>query len=684
MKTIYSFVFTLIMCGVHTAFAQRYMDEIFTDVNVTTGVTYGVNATILYYGVLGEAIPEELKMDIYQPAGDWETNRPLILYFHTGNFLPHPQNGSPGGLRTDSSVVELCKRFARMGYVVASCDYRLGWNPIAETQPERVYTLINAAYRGVQDCRTAVRYFRMTHQEMNNPYGIDPNRIAVWGQGTGGYIAFAAATINNYITDIATLPKFVWDPSGEGTPQPMVIEFVNGNPDGTTWGINPGDDLISTADDDTLNYVNWPDYSSTFNTMVNMGGAMGDLSWLEDNMMPMISIHVPTDPFAPYGEGTVIVPVLNLPVVDVSGSYSVQQAANAFGNNAIFQSVQGDRLSDRANAVNNGYYGLFPLVRPAGQEADSAPWEWWASSNPNNANGLQTNPNMSPEKGRAFCDSIQWYVTPRLACALQLPGNPCDQGRLNDPCQLALSIDAAFTDQLNTAVQIGPFSNYYATVGNDPQTGWDCWLEPDGDGETPSLDNSVWFWFEGDGSTYTVKSDNCNNTLTKSYIEFGDTQFALYSGSSCTNLVPVLCNDDSEFVVQDNYFSEMTIATEPGVTYWLLVDGFNYGLMNKGQYDPAIGEWCFQVTNTFVSVEENLSRGFIMYPNPASDRLNVQAKEMIRAAVVYNTSGAEVKRIGGMNSASFTLDTNELSSGLYMLSLQFDSGISTSTFVVER
>jgi carboxylesterase type B len=103
---------------------------------------------------------ENLLMDVYQPAGDSEADRPVILYFHTGNFLPQYVNGSAVGTRTDSSAVEICSRFARMGYVVASVDYRLGWNPLAGTQTERTTQLIQAAYRGVQDSRTAVRYFR--------------------------------------------------------------------------------------------------------------------------------------------------------------------------------------------------------------------------------------------------------------------------------------------------------------------------------------------------------------------------------------------------------------------------------------------------------------------------------------------------------------------------------------------
>ena len=54
----------------------------------------------------------------------------------------------------------MATRLAKMGYVAAVASYRLGWNPVATTQTERVYTLINAAYRGVQDSRAAVRYFR--------------------------------------------------------------------------------------------------------------------------------------------------------------------------------------------------------------------------------------------------------------------------------------------------------------------------------------------------------------------------------------------------------------------------------------------------------------------------------------------------------------------------------------------
>ena len=116
---------------------ERYLDQVFDEVQVTTDLTYGVNATILLLPVLGEAIPEELKFDFYEPVGDSTEARPLVILFHTGNFLPIQLNRTVLGTKADSSNVEIATRLAKMGYAVASVDYRLGWNPTAETQPER-------------------------------------------------------------------------------------------------------------------------------------------------------------------------------------------------------------------------------------------------------------------------------------------------------------------------------------------------------------------------------------------------------------------------------------------------------------------------------------------------------------------------------------------------------------------
>ena len=69
-----------------------------------------------------------------------------------------------------------------------------------------------------------------------------------------------------------------------------------------------------------------------------------------------------------------------------------------------------------------------PFYLPGPQ---SGPWEWWDPANPNNGAGLQTNPNMSPAKGKAYVDTMQGYLAPRMAKVLGLPGAPIGIKTLN-------------------------------------------------------------------------------------------------------------------------------------------------------------------------------------------------------------------------------------------------------------
>jgi len=398
---------------------QRYIDQVFTDVEVTTDEIYGVNATVLALPQVGEAIPQPLVMNIYEPAGDTLEERPVVIYFHTGNFLPHPENGSPSGRRSDSTVVEIANRLAKMGYVCAVATYRQGWNPIASSQEERVFTLINAAYRGVQDARTAVKFFKRDHAEFGNRFGIDPDKFVIWGQGTGGYISLNAASLDEYI-EIPLTPGGKFLAEIGGMPVPMVIEAVNGDINCDSVGVTfPGYPGFPAGD--TLNYPNHVGYSGDFQLAVNMGGALGDTSWVDPDQPPVISYHVPTDPFAPYVVGLVIVPGFNLPVVEVFGSYTMQQLAARYDLNAAFAGEMYDNdNSEVANAKNDGYDGLFPLIGTGGPN-DSAPWEWWNSNtNPNHDNGIATNPDMSAEKGRRYIDTIMAYYAPRACQVLGL------------------------------------------------------------------------------------------------------------------------------------------------------------------------------------------------------------------------------------------------------------------------
>lgn len=413
MKQFKLFLFFMLAIVGTMSAQRRYFDQVFANVNVTADITYGVNATVLYLAAppngVGQAIPEALKCDIYEPANDAETARPLIIMMHSGNFLPPAYNGGCSGTRKDADNVALATRLAKMGYVVAVADYRLGWNPVASTQTERVYTLINAAYRGVQDSRTCIRFFRKGIAEAGNPFHVDGNKICLWGIGTGGYIALASATLDT-ITD-TYIPKFL-------TPQgPMVIELLNGDVDGTKVGYNPGIPGLPYPAGDTLCYPNHVGYSSDFALAVNMGGALGDTSWiLSGKKRPIISFHNPTDPFAPCGTGIVLVPPpLNLPVVEVTGSCGFQPILQGVGSQNVFVNANfSDALSLHAKSINGNQEGFYPFFGD-----DSSPWAFASSENPY---GLNPSPNCETMAAThiSYQDTIVRYFAPRACAALNL------------------------------------------------------------------------------------------------------------------------------------------------------------------------------------------------------------------------------------------------------------------------
>lgn len=432
----------IIMLGTIGLSAQpgRYRTDVFSSFSVQRNVVYARNISVL----TGAPAAQDLVMDVYTPAGDNATNRAAVMYFHTGSFLPPIINGGITGARSDSSVVEFARRFTRLGYVVFVPTYRLGWNPAATGpagQNTRTGTLLGAAYRGVQDARSCIRFLRKTVAEDSNPYGIDPNRLVLWGQGTGGYISMGAAYLDRFKEEIE-IPKFI----NTETLTAYVDTTLSSNPFGST--AKP------------LNLLNNPTYSSDFQLAVNMGGALGDISWLEGKAgePAMIGFHVLSDPFAPFADGAVIVPTTREFVVSVSGTRSIVQKANTTGLNANLAPANAEQtfvnLKNQAiknvplpNGPNTNIGGqattlsadnMYPFVTP-NNRFEAGPWEWWDTTTLKlvvagfnaatgrkddwkvlHSNGLLTNPNMSKAKAMAYIDTMMAIFTPRAYLQLNL------------------------------------------------------------------------------------------------------------------------------------------------------------------------------------------------------------------------------------------------------------------------
>jgi Secretion system C-terminal sorting domain len=428
---------------------DRFLKPIFTKVNVQENVTYGKNVSILPL-ILGKTAPklDTLTLDIYSPDGDASKNRPLIVYLGTGNFLPVRINGGVTGMTItatgntkpskDSIDVELATRLAKHGYVVAVASYRMGWNPTAATQPERAEQLIVAAYRGFQDLRTAVRFFKMTAAEQGNPYGLDTTRVTAWGNGTGGYVTLGGATLDSYAKILnGSEGKFI-KTGADGKPIPMIIESVHGDVEAKKAGVTPTGVPLCIP-----NHIK---NTSKYQLNVNMSGALGDTMWIDPKQIPMISFHTPTDPYAPYKEDVLVVPTTQEKVIKVQGAYLIQRMATAFGNNDVFvkagfNDTYSEAAKKAATYAGHEYLpGLMPLSLksyPKPAATQSSPWNWWNSDVWNKVKhgscgtveppacsydyiGKLTNVDMSATKGRLYADTIVGFFLPRAYAALNL------------------------------------------------------------------------------------------------------------------------------------------------------------------------------------------------------------------------------------------------------------------------
>jgi acetyl esterase/lipase len=100
-------------------------------------------------------------LDVYLPANRplFERPRPLIVWIHGGSWRRGNKDATP------AAVLPLC------GYVAASINYRLTDEAIFPAQ--------------LKDCQNAIRFLRLHSTE----FGIDPQKIGVWGVSAGGHLA---------------------------------------------------------------------------------------------------------------------------------------------------------------------------------------------------------------------------------------------------------------------------------------------------------------------------------------------------------------------------------------------------------------------------------------------------------------------------------------------------------------
>ena len=120
-----------------------------------------------------------LKIDIFYSNQSFEReNNTAIVFFHGGGWA----YGTPGEFFTT------CERYAKMGIVTFSVDYRLSIED--GITPSKTISPIES----VMDAKSAIRWVRENAAKLH----VNSNKIVAAGQSAGGHLALCTAMIDDY------------------------------------------------------------------------------------------------------------------------------------------------------------------------------------------------------------------------------------------------------------------------------------------------------------------------------------------------------------------------------------------------------------------------------------------------------------------------------------------------------
>ena len=166
----------------------RYRDEVFSAITVDKDIQYGTAPD------LEDQHASALMLDVYRPADDVAALRPAIIWVHGGGFAK--------GDKGDNPAAYMSTRFAKMGYVAVSINYRLLHGPGCSAAHGIAPACFNAGVEAVRDAQAAVRWLRANAAQ----YGIDADRIAIAGESAGGIVASGVGVASDFTAEDGVTP----------------------------------------------------------------------------------------------------------------------------------------------------------------------------------------------------------------------------------------------------------------------------------------------------------------------------------------------------------------------------------------------------------------------------------------------------------------------------------------------
>ncbi len=215
-----------------------------------------------------------LTLDILRPAERPKGKMPALVYIHGGGFS---KGDKSQGLRMNAGA-------AARGYFTATIEYRLCGEAIFPA--------------AIEDCKCAVRWLRAHAEE----YGVDPERIGVWGHSAGGSLAALVGTSGGVE---ALEGKDGWE--GESSRVACVVD-----------GYGPTDFLTITemrggGRDSEMGYIGGP-----FHEHEERSRQASATTHVTKDDPPFLILHGTGDPVVPFEQSKTFAEALSKAGVDVT------------------------------------------------------------------------------------------------------------------------------------------------------------------------------------------------------------------------------------------------------------------------------------------------------------------------------------------------------------------------------
>ncbi len=612
-------------------YTDRYNDTIFHTVKKTSDILY---AKADPYGALSSS--QDLLMDIYEPDGDTLQYRPVIFYAFGGAFLI--------GDKIQPPVPRFCDYFAKLGYVVISINYRIGFNTVSSGSTER------AVYRAVQDLRAAIRYV----SQRRTFFRIDTAAIITTGTSAGCF----AALHSNYF---------------EESDRPL-----------STFGIplEPADMGCLDCSGNTDNYLRTP----RTRVIINQWGAILDTNFMQnqpDENCPVISFHGTADNLVPYEYGH----PFSYPVFpNVYGSKPIHERLNNLGIRNRFVPLVGfghepELLAPELNDTiwNRSRIFLYEEFTPQPQQLSGPQFA---------CKGQRLTYSVAARSRSTFC----WELSGN-ASVISNSGNfitvlAQDSGTITVRCRETtyLGFPGNVTG-FTTTVVLPPIAMFSLTSNL-----LDIQVQDSSRYQTTSL------WQMGDGRSFSTTPINYTYSKSGTYIvelQISNQGCAdSFSQTVTVDTCPVaaftykVVGNNVQFIPATTNAAQYQWAFGTGDSSTGVVQVFTY--QAPGTYPVSLtainAQGCSSTVLQFVTVAAPNSipdmealGGITVLPNPFTEFISVSSNDVISVKLI-SAEGRLVAQLSG--SGQFNIPAVNLASGIYMLQVQ--DGVAVQYFKLQK